>query len=206
MPRPVVRRDRGQILLPDVQVGAQGQAHGMPIGMAHHPAAGDPDMAVEELLVRRTGSGVVMNTRSFHQRPPAGWALRRCRSVCGWQYWERLSGSACRRRVAAASRSTLRTSLSTRGSPGNPRTRSPRMFFMILVVPPSIELACTRRNAFCGLLKSIALRQSRYREMLLAEWDKLNWLMKLDLLWRSLGAFRDALWLQPQRLEERGFE
>src|SRR5689334_21166634 len=46
----------------------------------------------------------------------------------------------------------------------------------------------------------------RYREMLLAEWDKLNWLMKLDLLWRSLGAFRDALWLQPQRLEDEMFQ
>ena len=42
----------------------------------------------------------------------------------------------------------------------------------------------------------------RYREMLLAEWDKLNWLMKLDLLWRSLGAFRDALWLQQLRWED----
>jgi putative ABC transport system permease protein len=42
----------------------------------------------------------------------------------------------------------------------------------------------------------------RYREMLLAEWDKLNWLAKLDLLWRSLGAFWDALRLQPRRLED----
>jgi len=37
----------------------------------------------------------------------------------------------------------------------------------------------------------------RYREELLAEWDNLNWKTKLDLLWRSLGAFRDALLLQP---------
>jgi hypothetical protein len=48
-------------------------------------------------------------------------------------------------------------SLSTRGSPGNPKTRSARMFFMMWVVPPSIELAWTRRNAFCGLLRSIAV-------------------------------------------------
>src|ERR1041385_3843914 len=42
----------------------------------------------------------------------------------------------------------------------------------------------------------------RYREALLAEWDKLNWHNKLDLLWRSTSAFWDALWLQPQRWED----
>jgi len=42
----------------------------------------------------------------------------------------------------------------------------------------------------------------RYREMLLAEWDKLDWINKLDLLRRSLGAFWDALLLQPQRWED----
>ena len=46
----------------------------------------------------------------------------------------------------------------------------------------------------------------RYREMLLAEWDKLNWQTKLDLLWRSLGAFWDALLLQPQRWEDEMFQ
>jgi putative ABC transport system permease protein len=46
----------------------------------------------------------------------------------------------------------------------------------------------------------------RSREVLLAEWDKLNWKTKLDLLRRSLGAFRDALLLQPQRLEEEMFQ
>jgi predicted permease len=46
----------------------------------------------------------------------------------------------------------------------------------------------------------------RYREALLAEWDKLNWKTKLDLLRRSLGAFRDALLLQPQRLEDEMFQ
>ncbi|HMV47933.1 MAG TPA: ABC transporter permease [Blastocatellia bacterium] len=45
-----------------------------------------------------------------------------------------------------------------------------------------------------------------HREMLLAEWDKLNWQTKLDLLRRSLGAFRDALLLQPQRLEDEMFQ
>jgi predicted permease len=42
----------------------------------------------------------------------------------------------------------------------------------------------------------------RYREVMLAEWDKLNWQTKLNLLWRSTSAFWDALWLQPQRWED----
>ncbi|MGH9846856.1 MAG: hypothetical protein ACREEM_49800 [Blastocatellia bacterium] len=46
----------------------------------------------------------------------------------------------------------------------------------------------------------------RCRETLLAEWDNLNWKTKLDLLRRSLGAFRDALLLQPRRLEEEMFQ
>jgi putative ABC transport system permease protein len=41
-----------------------------------------------------------------------------------------------------------------------------------------------------------------YRETLLARWNRLDWRNKLKLLWRSLGAFWDALWLQRQRLEE----
>jgi len=44
------------------------------------------------------------------------------------------------------------------------------------------------------------------REGLLTDWDKLNWRTKLDLLRRSLGAFRDALLLQPQRLEDEMFQ
>ena len=42
----------------------------------------------------------------------------------------------------------------------------------------------------------------RYRERLLAEWDRLDWRNKFDLLRRSLSAFWDALWLQPQRWED----
>src|SRR5205085_12380671 len=45
-----------------------------------------------------------------------------------------------------------------------------------------------------------------YREMLLAEWDQLNWRNKLDLLWHSAGAFMDALWLQPKRMEDQMFQ
>jgi putative ABC transport system permease protein len=46
----------------------------------------------------------------------------------------------------------------------------------------------------------------RYRETLLAEWDNLNWRTKLDLLRRSLGAFWDALLLQPKRMEDEMFQ
>src|SRR5262252_6654861 len=45
-----------------------------------------------------------------------------------------------------------------------------------------------------------------YRESLLARWDRLDWRNRLELLWRSLGAFWDALWLQPQRLEDEMFQ
>jgi len=46
----------------------------------------------------------------------------------------------------------------------------------------------------------------RSREALLADWDRLNWKTKLDLLRRSLGAFWDALLLQPRRLEDEMFQ
>ena len=42
----------------------------------------------------------------------------------------------------------------------------------------------------------------RYREALLAEWDRLNWQSRLNLFWRSTSAFWDALWLQPKRWED----
>ena len=46
----------------------------------------------------------------------------------------------------------------------------------------------------------------RYREELLAQWERLDWRNKLDLLRRSVGAFRDALLLQPRRLEDEMFQ
>jgi predicted permease len=45
-----------------------------------------------------------------------------------------------------------------------------------------------------------------HREELLAQWDRLNWRNKLELLRRSMGAFWDAMWLQRQRLEEDMFQ
>src|ERR1044071_2939031 len=45
-----------------------------------------------------------------------------------------------------------------------------------------------------------------YRAAMLARWDRLDWRNKTELLWRSAGAFLDALWLQPQRLEEDMFQ
>ncbi len=46
----------------------------------------------------------------------------------------------------------------------------------------------------------------RSRELLLADWDKLNRRNKFDLLRRSIGAFWDALLLQPRRLEDEMFQ
>src|SRR5262245_46137426 len=69
--------------------------------------------------------------------------------------------------------------------------------------------------AFIGVLVPRRLRSDwrqewdpelRYRETLLAEWHILDWRNKLDLLRRSLGAFWDALALQPQRLEDEMFQ
>ncbi len=41
----------------------------------------------------------------------------------------------------------------------------------------------------------------RHRQMLLAEWDRLDAHNKFNLVWRSTSAFWDALWLQRKRLE-----
>src|SRR5262245_58317404 len=69
--------------------------------------------------------------------------------------------------------------------------------------------------AFIGVIVPRRLRadwrqeweaELRYREEMLAEWDRLNWRTKLDLLRRSLGALRDALLLQPRRLEDEMFQ
>src|SRR5262245_12428377 len=46
----------------------------------------------------------------------------------------------------------------------------------------------------------------RHREDMLADWDRLDWRNKLDLLRRSASAFWDALWLQPKRLEDEMFQ
>src|SRR5262245_55440449 len=46
----------------------------------------------------------------------------------------------------------------------------------------------------------------KYREAQLARWDRLDWRNKLELLWRSSGAFWDALWLQRQRWEDDMFQ
>jgi predicted permease len=46
----------------------------------------------------------------------------------------------------------------------------------------------------------------RYRKSQLAEWNNLSRRNKLALLWHSLGAFADALWLQPKRMEDEMFQ
>ena len=64
---------------------------------------------------------------------------------------------------------------------------------------------------FIGLLVPQRLRRDwrqeweaelRYREAMLADWDRLNWKTKLDLWRRSVGALWDALLLQPRRWED----
>lgn len=46
----------------------------------------------------------------------------------------------------------------------------------------------------------------RHRENLLRQWRRLDLRSSLELLRRTLGSFRDALWLQPRRLEEDMFQ
>src|SRR5215831_9412592 len=46
----------------------------------------------------------------------------------------------------------------------------------------------------------------RHREAMLAEWERLDWRSRFDLLRRSTSAFCDALWLQPKRLEDEMFQ
>src|SRR5262245_48364501 len=46
----------------------------------------------------------------------------------------------------------------------------------------------------------------RYREDLLAAWDRLDWHFKIDLVRRSTSAFWDALLLQPRRWEDEMFQ
>src|SRR5262245_18589551 len=46
----------------------------------------------------------------------------------------------------------------------------------------------------------------QYREDLLSRWNRLDWRNKFELLRRSLGAFWDALRLQPRRLEDEMFQ
>src|SRR4030095_627094 len=74
---------------------------------------------------------------------------------------------------------------------------------------------CLWLIAFIGVIVPRRLRadwqqeweaELRYRETLLAEWDRLDRRAKLALLWHSAGAFMDALWLQPKRLEDEMFQ
>jgi predicted permease len=46
----------------------------------------------------------------------------------------------------------------------------------------------------------------RSRELLLADWDRLDWRNRFDLLRRSVGALWDALCLQPRRQEDEMFQ
>ncbi|MCI0524502.1 MAG: ABC transporter permease, partial [Acidobacteria bacterium] len=74
---------------------------------------------------------------------------------------------------------------------------SRRLIALISVIVPRRFRARWRREWEAEL---------EYREALLARWDRLDWRNKLELLWRSLGAFWDALLLQPRRVEDEMFQ
>ena len=64
---------------------------------------------------------------------------------------------------------TQGTSLSTRGSPGRPRIRSPRMLRRISEVPPSIELARDRRNILRGSPPPVSCADSGRTEVVVVD-------------------------------------
>jgi putative ABC transport system permease protein len=69
--------------------------------------------------------------------------------------------------------------------------------------------------ALIGIIVPLRLRadwrqewegELQHRELLLAEWDRLDFRNKLDLMRRSTSAFWDALWIQRQRWEDEMFQ
>src|SRR5262249_54942668 len=93
----------------------------------------------------------------------------------------------------------------------------PDMGFALRVKPMTVSTRTTRFRfwrwviTFIGVIVPRRFRdrfrqeweaELEYREEMLARWDRLDWRNKLELLWRSLGAFRDALWLQQLRWED----
>src|SRR5262249_33552217 len=67
-----------------------------------------------------------------------------------------------------------------------------------------IGLIVPRR--FRSRFRQESVAELQYRETLLAKWERLDRWAKLELLWRSLGAFWDAMLLQPRRLEDEMFQ
>ena len=73
--------DLGQVGVADVQLGAQGQGQGVPVGVACHPGQGDPVVAVQEGAAGGAGGGVVVEAGALDARAVA----RRRRVVDGQQ-------------------------------------------------------------------------------------------------------------------------
>ncbi|HEX6650911.1 MAG TPA: ABC transporter permease [Pyrinomonadaceae bacterium] len=80
------------------------------------------------------------------------------------------------------------------------------MKFTVLFDKPHLKLI-----ALVGIIVPRRLRadwiqeweaELKHRELLLVEWNRLNWRNRVDLIRRSTSAFCDALWLQPRRLED----
>ena len=84
-------------------------------------------------------------------------------------------------------------------APSNNRFRQPHLWLIAVlgVIVPRRLRADWRQEWEAEL---------RHRELLLADWERLNWKTKLNLIRLSLGACRDALILQPQRLEDEVFQ
>jgi hypothetical protein len=74
---------------------------------------------------------------------------------------------------------------------------SRRLIIFISVIAP---------HRFRGRFRREWEAELQYREELLARWNRLDWGARLELLRRSLGAFWDALLLQPRRLEDEMFQ
>src|SRR5690242_7689218 len=81
-----------------------------------------------------------------------------------------------------------------------PETRQPNGFRFWLWLIRFVGLIVPRRLR--GDWRQEWEAELRYREEMLAEWDRLDWRNKLDLLGRSTSAFWDALWLQHRRWED----
>src|SRR5262245_44826975 len=116
----------------------------------------------------------------------------------GGRRWPRRSNGTARWRTSSsARRSRNRRTLSGNHMPDHNSRRftslSRRLIALISAIVPRRFRTRWRREWDAEL---------EYRESLLARWDRLDWGAKLELLWRSSGAFWDALWLQPRRLED----
>ena len=128
--RPVHRRGHARPGHHPADLRRSLERHPMDLSASYHAVTDGPQRVRRRLCVshdvyRGRAIRVQDAGRTNRLNPPRVHASRALQARGTW-----LQGSA----------------LSTRGSPGRPSTRSPRMFFMISLVPPSMEFARVRRN------------------------------------------------------------